>query len=256
MNSVIRLTYRIIRSALDINTISFLILLPVGYLLIMGLMMGSIIHTFSYDGTTLSYVSFIAPGVVADQILMGGSMAGWVLWSDKRTGMLEQIFSMPFSRFEYQLSNLLAMILVTFGGALIMMLVAIPFISLSITPLGFVFVFIYLVLGTLTFGSIMLALGATVRSNQVFNVISNVMFFVVTFTSSVFYPITSKTPGALAMAAKLNPLTYVVDGIRSAFLNTSSTVDLYYIAILVLTSVIFMAIASYTYNRIKLSATV
>ncbi len=256
MNSIIRLTYRIIRSALDINTISFLILLPVGYLLIMGLMMGSIIHTFNYGGTNLSYVTFIAPGVVADQILMGGSMAGWVLWSDKRTGMLEQIFSMPFSRFEYQLSNLLAMILVTFGGALIMILVAIPFISLKITVFGFLLVFIFLVLGTLTFGSIMLALGATVRSNQVFNVISNVMFFVVTFTSSVFYPITSQTPGALAAAAKLNPLTYVVDGIRSAFLNTTSAVDIYYIVILIITSVVFMGIASYTYKRIKLSATV
>ncbi len=256
MNSIIRLTYRIIRSALDINTISFLILLPVGYLLIMGLMMGSIIHTFNYGGTNLSYVTFIAPGVVADQILMGGSMAGWVLWSDKRTGMLEQIFSMPFSRFEYQLSNLLAMILVTFGGALIMILVAIPFISLKITVFGFLLVFIFLVLGTLTFGSIMLALGATVRSNQVFNVISNVMFFIVTFTSSVFYPITSQTPGALATAAKLNPLTYVVDGIRSAFLNTTSAVDIYYIVILIITSAVFMGIASYTYKRIKLSATV
>lgn len=256
MNSIIRLTYRIIRSALDINTISFLILLPVGYLLIMGLMMGSIIHTFNYGGTNLSYVTFIAPGVVADQILMGGSMAGWVLWSDKRTGMLEQIFSMPFSRFEYQLSNLLAMILVTFGGALIMILVAIPFISLKITVFGFLLVFIFLVLGTLTFGSIMLALGATVRSNQVFNVISNVMFFVVTFTSSVFYPITSQTPGALATAAKLNPLTYVVDGIRSAFLNTTTAVDIYYIFILIITSAVFMEIASYTYKRIKLSATV
>ncbi len=256
MNSIFRLTYRIIRSALDINTISFLILLPVGYLLILGLMMGSIIHTFSYGGTNLSYVSFIAPGIVADQILMGGSMAGWVLWSDKRTGMLEQIFSMPFSRFEYQLSNLLAMILVTFGGALIMILVAIPFISIRITTTGFLLVVVFLVLGTLTFGSIMLALGATVRSNQVFNVISNVMFFVVTFTSSVFYPITSQTPGVLAMAAKLNPLTYVVDGIRSAFLNTSTSVDLYYILILLVTSIVFMEIASYTYRRIKLSATV
>ncbi len=256
MNSTIRLTYRIIRSALDVNTISFLILLPVGYLLIMGLMMGSIIHSFYYGGSNLSYVSFIAPGIVADQILMGGSMAGWVLWSDKRTGMLEQIFSMPYSRFQYQLSNLIAMILVTFGGALIMILVAIPFISINITAYGFLLVFIYLVLGTLTFGSIMLALGATVRSNQVFNVISNVMFFVVTFTSSVFYPITSQTPRLLAMAAMLNPLTYVVDGIRGAFLNTSGVADVYYIAILVTTSVGFMAIASFTYRRIKLSATV
>lgn len=256
MNSIVRLTYRIIRSALDINTISFLILLPVGYLLIMGLMMGSIVPSFNFGGTNLSYVSFIAPGVVADQILMGGSMAGWVLWSDKRTGMLEQIFSMPFSRFEYQLSNLLAMILVTFGGAAIMILIAIPFISLNITAIGFLYVVAFLVLGTLTFGSIMLALGATVKSNQIFNVISNVMFFVVTFTSSVFYPITSQTPAPLAMAAKLNPLTYVVDGIRSAFLNTTSITDVYYIGLLIVVAAIFMEVASYTYKRIRLSATV
>lgn len=256
MNSIFRLTYRIIRSALDINTISFLILLPVGYLLIMGLMMGSIVQSFNYEGANMTYISFIAPGIVADQILMGGSMAGWVLWSDKRTGMLEQIFSMPFSRFEYLFSNLLAMILVTFAGALIMVLVAIPFVSINITVLGFLLVVVFLILGTLTFGAIMLALGARVKSNQIFNMISNVMFFVVTFTSSVFYPITSQTPRALAIAATFNPLTYVVDGIRNAFINASTAADLYYVVILVITSVVFMEIGSYAYKRIRLSATV
>lgn len=256
MNRVIRLTYRILRSALDLNTVTFLLFMPIGYLLIMGLMFGSLIPSFDYGNVKLSYVSFLAPGIVADQILMGGALAGWVLWSDKRIGMLEQIFSMPFSRFQYLLSNLVAMILVTFGGALIMILVAIPFISINVTIIGFFFIIIFLVLGTFTFGSIMLALGAIVRSNQVFNVISNLMFFIVTFTSSVFYPITSQTPVALAIAARLNPLTYVVDGIRAAFLNNYTVANFYYMGILAITSVIFMAIGTYTYGKIKLSATV
>lgn len=256
MNSIFRLTYRILRAALDINSISFLIFLPVAYLLILGLMMGSIIHNFSYGGVNVNYISFLAPGIVADQILMGGSMAGWVLWSDKKIGMLEQIFTMPFSRFEYLLSNLLAMILVTFAGAFIMILVAIPFISISLTLTEFLLIVVFLVLGTFTFGSLMLALGAIVKSNQVFNVITNVTFFAVTFASSVFYPITAETPRALAVAAQLNPLTYVADGIRAAFLNTSSAVDLYYVGMLVVTSAIFMEIGAYAYKRIKLSATV
>lgn len=256
MNRIVRLTYRILRSALDLNTITFLLFMPVGYLIIMGLMFSSIIPSFNYGDVKLSYISFLAPGIVADQILMGGSLAGWVLWSDKKIGMLEQIFSMPFSRFEYLFSNLIAMILVTFGGALIMVLVAIPFISIHITLLGFLLIVVFLVLGTFTFGSIMLALGAVVRSNQVFNVISNLMFFVVTFASSVFYPITSQTPAALAVAARLNPLTYVVDGIRWAFLNSYSINSLYYIGILIVTSTIFMIIGTLTYKKIKFSATV
>ncbi|MDP8011758.1 MAG: ABC transporter permease [Thermoplasmata archaeon] len=256
MNRIFRLTYRFLVSSMDINTISFFIMMPVGYLLIMGLMMGSIIPFMYYDGLKISYVTFIAPGIVADQILIGGSLAGWVLWQDKRIGMLEQIFSMPYTRFDYLIGTLISMIAVTFAGSIVMTLVAIPFISLKISMMGFAIVIIFLVLGTFTFGSIMLSLGAVVKSNQMFNLLSNIIFFIVTFASSVFYPITDETPIAFKIIAEINPLTYVVDGIRSAYLNTIGFNDLYDFIILFILSISFMAIATNLYKKIKLSATV
>lgn len=256
MNKIFRLTYRIIVSAMDINSIGFLILMPVGYLVIMGLMMGSIVPYMYYNGIKISYITFIAPGIVADQILIGGSLAGWILWQDKRVGMLEQIFSMPYTRFHYLISTLISMILVTFGGSIVMTLVAIPFISLRISIFGILIVVVFLILGTFVFGSIMLALGAVVKSNQFFNLISNLIFFIVSFASSVFYPITNRTPSILKIIAEVNPLTYVVDGIRSAYLNTLSISDVYSGIILSILSIIFILIATFAYNKIKLSATV
>lgn len=256
MNRIFRLTYRILVSSMDVNTIGFFILMPVGYLLVMGLMMGSIVPYMYYNGLKISYVTFIAPGIVADQILIGGSLAGWILWQDKRIGMLEQIFSMPYTRFHYLIGNLISMIVVTFAGAMVMTLVAIPFISLNISILGLLLVIVFLVLGTFIFGSIMLALGAIVKSNQVFNLVSNIVFFLVTFASSVFYPITYQTPYLLKIIAEFNPLTYVVDGIRSAYLNQIGIGEIYEFIILSILSLVFMAIATFTYRRIKLSATV
>lgn len=256
MNRIFRLTYRILVSSMDVNTIGFFILMPVGYLLVMGLMMGSIIPYMYYNGLKISYVTFIAPGIVADQILIGGSLAGWILWQDKRIGMLEQIFSMPYTRFHYLIGNLISMIVVTFAGAMVMTLVAIPFISLNISILGLLLVIVFLVLGTFIFGSIMLALGAIVKSNQVFNLVSNIVFFLVTFASSVFYPITYQTPYLLEIIAEFNPLTYVVDGIRSTYLNQIGIGEIYEFIILSILSLVFMAIATFTYRRIKLSATV
>ncbi|MFP3257269.1 MAG: ABC transporter permease [Candidatus Nanopusillus acidilobi] len=256
MNKIFRLTYRILVSSLDISTIGLFIIMPVGYLIIMGLMMGSIVPYMYFNGLKISYVTFIAPGVVADQILIGGSLAGWILWQDKRIGMLEQIFSLPYTRFHYLIGNLISMIIVTFAGAILMTLVAIPFISLKISILGMLLVIVFLILGTFIFGSIMLALGAVVKSNQVFNLISNIVIFLVTFASSVFYPITSETPLLLKVIAEFNPLTYVVDGIRSAYLNQIGIKDIYEFFILLILSIVFMAIATVAYRKIKLSATV
>ncbi len=256
MNKIFRLTYRILVSSMDLNTIGFFIMMPVGYLIIMGLMMGSIVPYMYYNGLKISYITFIAPGIVADQILIGGSLAGWILWQDKRIGMLEQVFSMPYTRFDYLIGNLISMIVVTFAGAMVMTFVAIPFISLKISIFGLFLIIIFLVLGTFIFGSIMLALGAVVKSNQIFNLVSNIVFFIVTFASSVFYPLTSDTPILLKIIAEVNPLTYVVDGIRSAYLNQIGVNDLYDFLILLALSFVFMTIATISYRKIKLSATV
>lgn len=254
LNKIIRLTYRILRAGLDINSATFLIMMPVGYLVLMGLMMHSIIPSFTYDKIKLSYITFLAPGIVADQALTASSFAGWILWADKRVGMLEQIFSMPYTRFQYLLSMLLAMMMLTFLGALIIVAISIPFISINITIYGFLLSLVYLMLGTFTFGSIMLSLGATVKSNQLFNMIANFLFFVITFASSVFYPITNNTPYILQIVADVNPLTYVANGIRNSFLNIININDLYWIVILSITSIIFMIIGTYAYNKIKFTA--
>jgi ABC-2 type transport system permease protein len=256
MNKIFRLTYRILRAGLDINSATFLILMPVGYLVLMGLMMRSIVPYFYYDNLKLSYITFLSPGIVADQVLIGGSFAGWILWADKRVGMLEQIFSMPYTRFQYLLCMLLAMMILTFLGALLIVAISIPFIAIHITIYGFLLSLVYLMLGTFTFGSIMLALGASIKSNQMFNMVSNFLFFVLTFASSIFYPITSYTPYVLQVIAELNPLTYVGNGIRNSFLNIININDLYWLVILSITSIVCMIIGTYSYNKIKFTAVV
>ncbi len=256
MNKIFRITYRILVSGMDINSIGFLILMPVGYLLVMGLMMGSIIPYMYFNGEKINYVTFLAPGIVADQILLGGAMAGWILWSDKRVGMLEQIFSMPYTRFDYLMGILLSMLIVTFSGAFLMTIVAIPFISLKITIIGFLAVLLFLTLGTFVFGSLMLTLGAIVKSNQVFNLISNVLFFLVTFASSVFYPLNASTPLILRTVAQFNPLTYVVNSIRDAYMNTLGGEEFFSSSLLIILTVVLMLISIYAYRRIKFSATV
>ncbi|MGC8981165.1 MAG: ABC transporter permease [Thermoplasmata archaeon] len=256
MQRIPRMTYRILVSGMDLNSIGFLILMPVGYLLLMGLMMGSIIPYMYFNGERINYVTFLAPGIVADQILLGGSMAGWILWADKRVGMLEQIFSMPYTRFHYLMGILISMLIVTFSGAFLMTIVAIPFISLNITFLGFIAVLFFLTLGTFLFGSLMLTIGALVRSNQVFNLISNILIFLVTFASSVFYPINKSTPFILKTIAEFNPLTYVVNSVRDAYMNNLGGEEVMGAIILTVLTIVLMVISIYAYRRIKFSATV
>ncbi len=251
MIKIIRMSYRIIRAVTDANTLGFLLMMPILYLVIMGVMMGSFIGSFKYYGHETNYIMFLAPGIIASQVLTGGSMAGWSLWMDKRTGMIEQIFSMPYRKSDYLIGIIIAMTIISIISSMIMLIFSIPFIKIIMTVSDFLFIILNLFLGTLFFGMLNLTIGIIVKSNQFMNLISNVLYMVLTFASSIFYPISQNSPAVLKYISDTNPLTYVSNCIRDAFFNNINGNDYISIFLLVILSLIMTLITILTYRKIK-----
>jgi hypothetical protein len=57
----------------------------------MGLTLNRVIGNITVDGTTISYVQFLAVGVAFSQLMLEASYAGAMIFFDKRMGMFEQI---------------------------------------------------------------------------------------------------------------------------------------------------------------------
>lgn len=242
---------------MDPASLVVIIGLPAMYLIFLGSMFVSIVHDFTVNGVSFNYVSYLAPGIVAFQSVMAGTIGGSMLWLDRRFGMFSQLLSGPFTRSQYLLGIILATTTASLIGAGVMIAISVPlgthiYFSLE----GLSLVFLNLIVGAIFFCSTMLYIAAKVKTNQAYNSIQIIILFVINFVSDVFYPITSATPLPLRILSYVNPLTYVSDGIRAGlgnpafFLNTWKPVET---LVLIAETVAMFSLAYMTYSRARLS---
>ena len=223
---------------------------PLFYIFVAGFAYASVIGP-KMPGTDVSYVLYLAPGVVVMQIMFAASMAGAMLWLDKRLAMFAQIVVGPFSRWQYILSKLVSIMLQGMLNAFIVFLIASPvLVGLSVSFEGVLYIVSSLILGSLFFGSLTLAISVYIKSNEAFNAILNVLFTPLMFLSSVFYSLQG-APLAIQAVALANPLTYAADMLRAGLLQIYVPLLPFEIIMLTAESIAAFAIATLAFNRVK-----
>jgi ABC-2 type transport system permease protein len=228
---VFRLVIRNFASNLDPLTVVIRFGQPAITIVVLGTMFSSIVSSSVTGGS--SYTAFLVPGMVAFQMITGGVVSGNLFWLDRRWTMVEQIFSGPFLRAEYLGGLVLTTLLFSLVGVGVMLLVGLPFIGLpSLTPLALLAVLVTVGLGGVFFAGLLIALGTRLRSANAYFTIQSFLQLFVIFLSTVYYPITPKTPRALAVIFYGNPLTYAANTIRDAFAGTLGPADLTSIGVL------------------------
>ncbi|MGP6220310.1 ABC transporter permease [Caldiplasma sukawensis] len=249
----LKLTLRNILVNIDVGTMIFMLGLPTLYLFVMGQMFSSIIPSVSISGqTNSSYLDFLAPGIIALQSFTAGNIGGSMLWSDRRWGMFEQIMVGPFRRSEYILGILCVSIFFSLVGSGIM--VSFSFlagISFSTSLIGVLTSILAIVFGTMLFSLIFIIISGVVKTLEAYNTITIVLFFLLDFASTAFYPIDNKTPDWLKFIAGYNPLSYVVNSLRFSLLYNAPFSILTDVFILFIAMLLFFIMALIVYRNIK-----
>jgi len=249
--NLLRLIYRNVVVNTDPGSLIILIGLPAMYLVFFGFGFQS---TVGGSAGGPSYLSFLTPGIMSFQAVMAGTVGGSILWADRRWGMLAQLLSGPFSRLEYLLGIMLTALLFGLGGSAVMLAVAFAILhSGPTTVLPYALIFGSITLGSIFFGSLMLFISAWVKSNNAYNSIQILVIFVINFASTVFYPLSAGLPTALKVLFYANPLTYIADAVRGAYLHSLTPTDGYQMAILAVETVVFLFLAVWSYLRSDVS---
>ena len=221
MNVYARLVYRNLRANLDKLSLFFELFFPLFFVFVQGAGLGGIVPPLDIgNGRIVPYQLFLAAGAVTLTVINAGTNAGTQLWFDRKNGMFEQILMGPFTRAQYILSIIFAILMIGIGGSFLVFLLAFPVLGtgLSITVGGVLLIALALFLGTLFFGALAIALSVALRSSETFQIVSTFVFFVFLFTSSVFY-LPGKAPPPLQIVSYLNPLTYATDLFRAGIFN-------------------------------------
>jgi ABC-2 type transport system permease protein len=196
------------------------------------------------------YIQFLAPGMIAMTILFTSIFSGIELIFDRQFGFLKEMLVAPVPR-------LLIMVGRTIGGATVALIqgliVAVICLlagfrpSLSSIPAALLFMLLMAIL----FTALGTAIASVLSDFQGFQMVMNFLVMPIFFLSGALFPL-NNVPGPMAIIAAIDPLSYGVDGLRSALIGTSHFgigIDMLVLSIL---SVIFMVVGARLFSRIQL----
>jgi ABC-2 type transport system permease protein len=197
------------------------------------------------------YIQFLAPGVVAMAVLFTSVFSGIELIWDRQFGFLKETLVAPAPRFAIMLGRTLGGATTALAQGLIVVLICVlagfRFNTVASLPTALLFMagiaILFTALGT--------AIASLMNDFQGFQLVMNFLVMPVFFLSGALFPL-KNVPGTLAFLARMDPLSYGVDGLRGALLGSSyfgMTMDF---GVLFVLAAGFLALGSCLFSRIQI----
>jgi ABC-2 type transport system permease protein len=172
---------------------------------------------------SLSYLEFMAPGVLAQGVLFSAIFYGIAVIWERDLGIVHKLLASPASRLSLVFGKAVAAAVRAVPQALIIyLLAALLGVRLDLHPQALLAVLFLVALGSATFATLSLVVACVVKTRERFMGIGQVLTMPMFFASNAIYPI-DIMPGWLQMVARGNPLTYLVDGLRATMIRSGSS---------------------------------
>ena len=216
-----------------------LLMQPLIWLFIFGLGVGTALN-ITIQG--LPYILFILPGILGMKMVQGASRAGIGILRDRQAGFLKEVFVAPVRRMTIllgvaagQVTRALVQGLLLIGAGFLL--------GLRVTP--FQLLMLILVMALVGFALMMMgiALAWVSEDATTFGTASNFIVFPMFLLSGGLYQ-TSKLPAWMAIPIRLNPLTYAVDAMRQIALGTKFAHFPLYLDLMVLFSLVLIGLSA------------
>ncbi|HEY1833840.1 MAG TPA: ABC transporter permease [Solirubrobacteraceae bacterium] len=171
-------------------------------------------HNHSLSLGASDYRAYLAPGVMAQAAMFIAIFYGLsVIW-ERDVGQLQRLLATPLSRSAIVLGKAAGACVRALVQALLLLCVlAIAGIGVRWSVPGVLGTLALLVLGTASFACMSMLLAAVVKERERFMGIGQLIMMPLFFASSALYPL-NVMPGWLHVIARVNPLTYEVQGLR------------------------------------------
>jgi ABC-2 type transport system permease protein len=201
-------------------------------------------HNRALTAGTLDYRAYLAPGVMAQAALFIAIFFGLAVIWERDVGQLQRLLATPIPRSAIVVGKAAgAGVRALAQASLLLAVLAIAQIDIRWRPLEIVGALAMLVLGTAAFACLSMLIAAGVRSRERFMGIGQLVMMPLFFASSALYPL-SIMPGWLHVVARVNPLTYEVQGLRQLLLGVGGHGELWLDALVVVGFFVAMAAAA------------
>ena len=198
------------------------------------------------------YLDFMTPGILAQSVLFVAIFYGInVIW-ERDLGIVHKFIASPTPRAALVLGKALSAGVRALSQAFIIYLLALLLgVKLNWHAGAIGGMLVVVVLAAALFSTFSLIIACIVKTRDRFMGIGQVLTMPLFFASNAIYPITIM-PHWLQIISKLNPLTYVVDALRTLMLagNVSAFGLPWDFAVILLTTVFVVLVGARIYPRI------
>jgi ABC-2 type transport system permease protein len=171
-------------------------------------------HTRALTLGHLEYRAYLAPGVMAQAAMFIAIFFGLAVIWERDVGQLQRLLATPLPRTAIVLGKAVgACVRALVQALLLLVVIAVAGIGVRWSLDGVLGTLALLMLGTAGFACMSMLLAAAVKERERFMGIGQLIMMPLFFASSALYPL-SLMPGWLHVIARVNPLTYEVQGLR------------------------------------------
>jgi ABC-2 type transport system permease protein len=197
---------------------------PLLWLFIFG---SALRHNRSLTLGTLDYRAYLAPGVMAQAAMFIAIFFGLAVIWERDVGQLQRLLATPLPRAAIVLGKAAGACVRALVQALLLLVVlAAAAIPVHWTLVGVIGTLALLLLGTAAFACMSMLLAAGVKERERFMGIGQLIMMPLFFASSALYPL-SVMPSWLHVIARVNPLTYEVQGLRQMLVGVGASGELW-----------------------------
>ena len=197
-----------------------------------------------------TYLQYITPGILTQSVTFVAIFYGLYIIMDRDAGVLQKLLVTPTPRLALVWGKMLSASVRGLSQAIIVLIFAfILRIDLHITLLAILGTLLIVILGASFFTGLSMIIASIVKTRERFMGIGQVITLPLFFASSAIYPI-SIMPGWLQIVAIVNPLSYMVDGLRALLVNGTTAGLAADLGILFLATAIISVISAYEYPKV------
>jgi ABC-2 type transport system permease protein len=220
---------------------------PIMYLGVLGFGLGPIFRKAG-EG---SYLQFMAPGVIGMTVLFTSMFSGIALLWDRQFGFLKETLVAPVPRLWIMMGRTVGGATVSIIQGLLILVICLVAgfrpVSFAVIPLAILF----MALIAIVFAALGTVIGSSLKNMQGFQLVMNFLVMPIYFLSGALYPLTN-LPRALALLTRIDPLTYGVDGVRTALTGVTHFGLAADAAVLVGVAILLLGAGAWRFSKIEI----
>ena len=197
-----------------------------------------------------TYLQFITPGILTQSVVFVAIFYGLYISMDRDTGILQKLLVTPTPRLALVWGKMISAGLRGLTQAVVVFIFALILgVQLHISLLTILGVILIVMLGAAVFTGLSMIIASIVKTRERFMGIGQVITLPLFFASNAIYPV-SIMPGWLQVVANVNPLSYMVNGLRALMLSGNFNGVGFDILVLAVTALGMSILSAWMYPKV------